>query len=134
MRSTHTYAELPVSAAVYDEIAQKLRDAQYHHVFMEGGAMNMHGIGLTKTEQVPDGLLWQWWAGRDEDCYNLAGMCATREEAINIAYGDTDPGDHIYLIEAVAGEWNECEGYFEFTHSRNRSSVIREEDEDLPGG
>jgi len=48
---THTYAELEVSRATYDEIAQKLREAGYDHVFMpergrETPTIDMHGIGL----------------------------------------------------------------------------------------
>jgi len=50
---THTYAELEVSRATYDEIAQKLRAAGYQHVFINAGppdaatpTIDMHGIGL----------------------------------------------------------------------------------------
>lgn len=71
---------------------------------------------------------WFWWAGRDEDEYRLAGPCKTREGAIEEAYGETEPGDRIFLIEARVGEWDEWEGLYEFTHTRNRSSVIREKD------
>lgn len=47
---THTYAALEVTPAVYDEIAQKLRDADYHHAFDEQtGAIDMHGIGLVRA-------------------------------------------------------------------------------------
>lgn len=48
IRQTHTYAELEVSAAAYDEIASKLKAADYGHAFMEGGAIDMHGIGITR--------------------------------------------------------------------------------------
>lgn len=47
LRQTHTYAELEVSAAAYDEIAKLLRTAGYHQAFMEDGTIDMHGIGLT---------------------------------------------------------------------------------------
>lgn len=48
---THTYTELEVSRAVYDEIAAKLREAGYDHAFMRESSMteptiDMHGIGL----------------------------------------------------------------------------------------
>lgn len=48
---THTYAELEVSRATYDEIAQKLRAAGYDHAFIpERGrdtpTIDMHGIGV----------------------------------------------------------------------------------------
>lgn len=42
---THTFARLSVSERTYREIEQKLRAADYHHVFQEG-AIDMHGIGL----------------------------------------------------------------------------------------
>jgi hypothetical protein len=48
LRQTHTYAELEVSKAAYDEIAVLLRRAGYNHVFMEDGTIDMHGIGLTR--------------------------------------------------------------------------------------
>lgn len=54
MRSTHTFAELGVSAAAYDEIAGKLREAGYDHAFIEatvgsgGLVIDMHGIGLVR--------------------------------------------------------------------------------------
>jgi len=47
LRFTHTFAELEVSAAAYDEIAAKLRAAGYDHAFVNG-AIDMHGIGLTR--------------------------------------------------------------------------------------
>lgn len=48
MRTTHTYAELRVSEEAYDEIRALLEAAGYQHAFMEDGAIDMHGIGLTK--------------------------------------------------------------------------------------
>ena len=57
VRQTHTYATLEVSAAAYDEIADKLKHAGYAHAFMrEVGArpeqpetIDMHGIGLVRA-------------------------------------------------------------------------------------
>jgi hypothetical protein len=54
MRSTHTYAKLPLSPTAYEEIATKLKDAGYDHAFIGNGDIDMHGIGVSK-EQVPDG-------------------------------------------------------------------------------
>lgn len=71
---------------------------------------------------------WRWWAGRDEEEYRLAGPCKTREEAIGMAYGNTEPGDRIFLVEAQVGEWDEGEGLYKFTHTRKRSSVVRKKD------
>jgi hypothetical protein len=71
---------------------------------------------------------WTWWAGRYDDEYRLAGPCATREEAISIAYGDTEPGDTIFLVEAKVGAFDEVEELHEFTRTRNRSSVVRKTD------
>lgn len=56
LRTTHTYAELPVSKATFDEIAAKLKTAGYDHAFDSlsyegvGGTIDMHGIGLTIEE------------------------------------------------------------------------------------
>lgn len=50
LTSTHTHANLEVSAPTYEEIADKLRDADYGHVIDEDGTIDMHGIGL-----VPNG-------------------------------------------------------------------------------
>ncbi len=47
---THTYATLAVSAAAYDEIRQKLEDAEYQHAFMDDGAIDMHGIAIVKAD------------------------------------------------------------------------------------
>src|SRR5687768_10458814 len=47
LRQTHTYAELEVSAAAYDEVADKLKAAGYDHAFQDG-VIDMHGIALTR--------------------------------------------------------------------------------------
>lgn len=52
VRSTHTFAKLPVSAAAFDEIAGKLREADYGHCFVDD-VIDMHGIALQKDESVP---------------------------------------------------------------------------------
>ena len=53
MNVTHTYAVLEVSQAAYDEIAAKLREVGYDHVFHEergdGVVIDMHGVGLTRA-------------------------------------------------------------------------------------
>lgn len=46
---THTFAVLELSPAAYDEIAHKMREAGYGHVFMDDGAIDMHGIGVTRS-------------------------------------------------------------------------------------
>lgn len=46
LSSTHTHANLEVTLTTYDEIANKLREAGYDHVFDEDGVIDMHGIGL----------------------------------------------------------------------------------------
>lgn len=45
--ATHTYAELGLSKTAYGEIRDKLKAAGYNHAFMEDGAIDMHGIGVT---------------------------------------------------------------------------------------
>lgn len=53
VRSTHTFAELDVSPAAYDEIRGKLEEAGYQHAFI-GSAIDMHGIGLVRATESPD--------------------------------------------------------------------------------
>lgn len=43
---THTYVILEVSKPCYEEIAKKLREAGYDHVFESDGTIDMHGIAL----------------------------------------------------------------------------------------
>lgn len=45
---THTFSTLEVSPPVYDEIKGLLSRAGYEHAFMPDGAIDMHGIGLTR--------------------------------------------------------------------------------------
>jgi len=42
----YTFVLMEVSQQAYDEIAKKLRDAGYDHVFGDDGEMDMHGIAL----------------------------------------------------------------------------------------
>ncbi len=58
MTYTHTFAELEVSAATYDEIAAQLREADYQHAFIEhvdgrdaAPVIDMHGIGLVRKPE-----------------------------------------------------------------------------------
>lgn len=54
LTGTYTFVKLEVSRAAYDEIAAKLRAADYGHVFLtnyEGEKMDMHGIAL-QAEKV----------------------------------------------------------------------------------
>ncbi|MEX0741485.1 MAG: hypothetical protein WD079_01725, partial [Phycisphaeraceae bacterium] len=53
MTHTYTYAALEVSAAAYDEIAEKLRAAEYDHAFHDDGLIDMHGIALDRGEDLP---------------------------------------------------------------------------------
>lgn len=50
LKRTRTLAQLEVSAAAYDEIAAKLREAGYDHAFVDG-AIDMQGIGLTRAAE-----------------------------------------------------------------------------------
>lgn len=58
LRSTHTFAELELSPAAYDEIAAKLREAGYDHAFCDRSegppAIDMHGIGVTRAPEAAD--------------------------------------------------------------------------------
>lgn len=53
LNATHTYAELELSQAAYDEIKTKLLAAGYGHALMDGGTINMHGIGVTREPAEP---------------------------------------------------------------------------------
>lgn len=52
LRTTHTIAELELSPAAYDEIKQKLLDADYGHAIMEDGTVDMSGIGVTRGPEL----------------------------------------------------------------------------------
>lgn len=45
LHSTHTFAVMEVSKSTFNEIAKKLREANYYHAFV-GDCLDMHGIGL----------------------------------------------------------------------------------------
>lgn len=50
--STHTHANLSVSARTFAEIKRKLKAVGYEHTFFENGDRNgidMHGIALVNT-------------------------------------------------------------------------------------
>jgi hypothetical protein len=51
---TYTYALLEVSAAAYDEIAAKLREAGYGQAFNSDGEIDMHGIALARTSELSE--------------------------------------------------------------------------------
>lgn len=57
MRTTHTFAILPVSLATYREIADKLQQAGYDHAIFEdekgSHVIDMHGIALEVEAAVP---------------------------------------------------------------------------------
>lgn len=72
---------------------------------------------------------WSWWAGRNEEEFTLAGPCRTREQAIDEARGETEPGEMIFLVEAiVSDEIDTFTDLYPFLEQRNASQVIREED------
>jgi hypothetical protein len=48
MRNTYTVVTLEISAAAYDEIAQKLRAADYGHCFNSKGEIDMTGIAVVR--------------------------------------------------------------------------------------
>lgn len=45
---THTYVEMELDGDAYDMIAKKMRDAGYDQAFLEGGAIDMRGIAVTR--------------------------------------------------------------------------------------
>lgn len=50
---SHTYAVLGVSPEAYEEIARKLREAEYWHVFVDG-VIDMHEIALNREPEQPE--------------------------------------------------------------------------------
>jgi hypothetical protein len=69
-RSTHTYAELEISPAAWQEIHDKLAAAGYQHAFMPGGAIDMHGIAVTKGPGVDDPV-----SAERARCAKIAAEC-----------------------------------------------------------
>lgn len=53
IRQTHTYVELELSKAAYDEIAARLHDAGYEHAFQLDGVIDMHGIAVVLRRPPP---------------------------------------------------------------------------------
>lgn len=60
LKSTHTFVELEVSEAAYEEIAAKLREAGYTHAFVgvdaDRLAIDMDGIALVKAQPDKRGV------------------------------------------------------------------------------
>ena len=48
---THIFATLEISPQAFDEIAKKMKDADYNHAFVDD-VIDMHGIGLVRA--VPE--------------------------------------------------------------------------------
>jgi hypothetical protein len=49
IRQTHTYVTMELSAAAYQEIADKMRAAEYDHAFNEEGEIDMHGLAVVNS-------------------------------------------------------------------------------------
>lgn len=73
-RTTHTYALLPVSAGAYDEIAAKLRAADYGHCFNRDGEIDMKGLALVR------------WPPADES--KCAGPCRGNPVGTSCCYAE----------------------------------------------
>lgn len=59
LRQTHTYAILELSPESYNEIKEKLMEAEYNHVFHEnesGTVIDMHGIAVA-CEKCTDNFI-----------------------------------------------------------------------------
>ncbi len=50
---THTFVELELSKAAYDEIARKLRAAGYDMAFGKDGLIDMHGLAVSIEPENP---------------------------------------------------------------------------------
>jgi hypothetical protein len=53
LRTTHTFATLPVSKRTFEEIHRKLKAASYDHSFIDEETIDMDGIGITYTPPTP---------------------------------------------------------------------------------
>jgi hypothetical protein len=49
----HTLAMMELSASAWEEIARKMHDAGYDHVFSGDGMIDMNGIAVVKTKPEP---------------------------------------------------------------------------------
>lgn len=47
---THTYVLMDLTPQAYQEIATKMRDAGYDHVFNQDGEIDMSGIAIVEME------------------------------------------------------------------------------------
>ena len=89
MRHTHTYVTLEISAVGYDEIARKLRDADYQHCFNSNGDIDMTGIAVTRGPEPTERRVPKADDGHEfcQNCggthYGSHGCPYTREEGIN---------------------------------------------------
>ena len=52
MTYTYTYVLMELSQVAYDEIAKKMREAEYDHAFGEDGEIDMHGIAVVPIKQA----------------------------------------------------------------------------------
>jgi hypothetical protein len=52
MRVSHTYVELPLSRAAFEEIKAKLKAAAYGHAFIDDQTIDMHGLAVVPEETV----------------------------------------------------------------------------------
>lgn len=50
LRQTHTYVTMDISRSAWEEIAAKMLEAGYDHVFMDDDEIDMHGIAVKPIE------------------------------------------------------------------------------------
>lgn len=76
---THTYVTLEISASGYDEIARKLRAADYGHCFNSAGEINMSGIALVReSESTSPVKIFQAFAGPGTPDYPIIEFYACK--------------------------------------------------------
>lgn len=51
IRQTHTYVTMEVTQSTWNEIATKMRDAEYDQAFMENDEIDMHGIAVVPSSE-----------------------------------------------------------------------------------
>lgn len=101
IRQTHTYANLEVSPAAYDEVAAKLRAARYDHVFSEHGEIDMNGIALVASAEPLNDALAEMTRQKD-------AAYEERNKLVAVLTKFFPSGTARTAIEGWSDDWHGC--------------------------